>query len=224
MGFTDRYFSGSVIDEGKLIAFGFKKAGGSFVYSREFMNGAFRAEIVYRSGECFSGKVIDLSSEEEYLPLFVEGAHGEYVGKVRDSYELILEEIRESCTTKKRYRNAQAERIAIAIEERYGSSPEWLWGEGIDDPSVFRHRENSKWFGIIMYVPYSKFGSNNPGGTNVINVKLKPAEITALLGKQGYEKAYHMNKKFWLSILLDDSLDDEEILRSIGQSFMLTRE
>ena len=60
-----------------------------------------------------------------------------------------------------------------------------------------------KWFGIIMQVPYSKFGRNDDSLTDVINVKLKPEEICELIKFDGYELAYHMNKKSWLSIVLN---------------------
>lgn len=37
-------------------------------------------------------------------------------------------------------------------------------------------------------------------------------------------KAYHMNKKSWISVSLDDSLSDEEIIRLIDLSFELTKD
>ena len=36
-------------------------------------------------------------------------------------------------------------------------------------------------------------------------------EILELVGKPGLYKAYHMNKKSWISIVLNDTLDDEII-------------
>jgi predicted DNA-binding protein (MmcQ/YjbR family) len=73
-----------------------------------------------------------------------------------------------------------------------------------------------------MLVPYSKFGRNNDSLVNVLNVKLKPEEIRQLIGIEGYELAYHMNKKYWLSILLDETRNDKEILSSIRKSYSLT--
>ena len=39
-----------------------------------------------------------------------------------------------------------------------------------------------------------------------------------LLNKKGIYTAYHMNKKNWVSIILDDTLKDEEIMKMVELS------
>ena len=58
---------------------------------------------------------------------------------------------------------------------------------------------------------------------NVINVKLPPEIITDLLQKKGYYKAYHMNKKYWLSIVLDKEVELSEIQKLIDISYNLVK-
>ena len=53
----------------------------------------------------------------------------------------------------------------------------------------------------------------------IINVKLKRDEIETLLKKNGYYSAYHMNKKDWISIILNDTLNDQEIITRIEESY-----
>lgn len=57
-----------------------------------------------------------------------------------------------------------------------------------------------------------------------INVKAEPLAVT--LWQQIFpavRPAYHMNKEHWVSIALDGTMADEEILRLIGDSYRLTR-
>ena len=56
---------------------------------------------------------------------------------------------------------------------------------------------------------------------DVLNVKLPRDKIIDLLKKHGYYPAYHMNKKDWLSIILDDTLKDDEICLLIDESYKL---
>ena len=56
-----------------------------------------------------------------------------------------------------------------------------------------------------------------------INLKLNEDTITNLLNKKGYYKAYHMNKKKWITIILDDTVKDEEIIFYIQESYNLTQ-
>ena len=51
-----------------------------------------------------------------------------------------------------------------------------------------------------------------------MNVKLDKDEITELLKTRGFYPAYHMNKKNWITILLDDTISDEVIMCLIEKS------
>ena len=41
----------------------------------------------------------------------------------------------------------------------------------------------------------------------------------SILSQKGYYPAFHMNKKCWVSIILEDALSDEEIQKRIRFSF-----
>ena len=53
-------------------------------------------------------------------------------------------------------------------------------------------------------------------------VNLKHDQVADLLSKKGIYPAFHMNKRYWLSLALDDSLQDEEALELIEKSWNLT--
>ena len=45
--------------------------------------------------------------------------------------------------------------------------------------------------------------------------------VTELIKKEGYYRAYHMNKEKWLTILLNDTVKDNEIITLIDESYNL---
>lgn len=63
---------------------------------------------------------------------------------------------------------------------------------------------------------------NKKGNVEILNVKLAKDKIPLLLKKKGYYKAYHMNKANWLTIILDETLKDEEIMALIAESHQFT--
>ena len=111
--------------------------------------------------------------------------------------------------------------IDYAAEE-YGTDIEYLW-RSTPDAGVFRHGDNRKWYGIIMDVRWSVFGIHKEGFVDVLNVKLDDSMIfDLLLEGSGFFPAYHMNKKHWISILLDGSVSMKEIKKYLDLSYEIT--
>lgn len=55
-----------------------------------------------------------------------------------------------------------------------------------------------------------------------INVKADTMLIDSLVNEPGFYRAYHMNKRYWISILLDGSVSDETIKGLIEESYLKT--
>lgn len=87
---------------------------------------------------------------------------------------------------------------------------------------VFRHKNNKKWFALIMDVPKSKIGLKGNERIDILDVKCDPILIGSLLREKGFFPAYHMSKSSWITIALDDSVDDEKIKWLIDMSYELT--
>ncbi|WP_298483979.1 MmcQ/YjbR family DNA-binding protein [uncultured Ruminococcus sp.] len=105
--------------------------------------------------------------------------------------------------------------------DTYGTQPEYLW-EKSPDNAILRHKENGKWYAVVLDVHEKKLGLPGDGTVDVLNVKCDPLEIGSLLRKKGFFPAYHMNKNHWISILLDGSVPEEEILYFLDESYGLT--
>ena len=59
------------------------------------------------------------------------------------------------------------------------------------------------------------------GEVELLNIKLDEDKILQLVKKEGFYKAYHMNKKSWISIILNDTLNNKEIFELIDESYNL---
>ena len=57
----------------------------------------------------------------------------------------------------------------------------------------------------------------------VLDLKLQSQKIEALIDNKTYFPAYHMNKKHWVTVLLSNNSNCEEIFRLIDTSYMLAK-
>ena len=107
------------------------------------------------------------------------------------------------------------------IAELYGAEPEYLWSSA-PNYAVFRHSENRKWFGIVMDVPATRLGLEGDGAIDILNVKVDPEDALVLRLADGILPAYHMNKKNWVSVVLEGNIPDDMLLGLLEMSFGLT--
>lgn len=190
-------------------------------YEKLFLNNLFKAIIEINDKGEVTGTVYDLENDDEFLPLRIENNQGAFASKVKDEYEKILIEIRNNCFTKKYFIYPQSNRITKAIDEKYGNKPEFLW-EKFDGSGIFRNTESKKWYGAILDVDRGKLQKGKSGIIEVLDIKLEPDEIQELLLQPNFYPAYHMNKKYWITIILDESLPDNIILDLIKKSYELS--
>lgn len=108
-------------------------------------------------------------------------------------------------------------------KEKYAVEPDFPWG-GMPESGVLRHKENKKWFALVMEVKKKHLGLGSSEKTiDVINLKCEPAAVGFLLDRAGFLPAYHMNKKHWITILLDGSVPLEDIRTFIDVSYEITK-
>ena len=65
------------------------------------------------------------------------------------------------------------------INSYYDIIQEYPWDD-YPKYSTFKHKNNKKWFALIMDVPYRKLNLDKDGVTDVINVKNVPEAIGSL--------------------------------------------
>jgi predicted DNA-binding protein (MmcQ/YjbR family) len=114
------------------------------------------------------------------------------------------------------------------IKKTYQAEPEFLW-KRYPDFCVFRHQheggpKDEKWFAFVGRVRSDKLGTSSGGSglTDILNVKADPDFINFIVGTLGYFPGYHMNKKGWLTVLLDGTVSDREIENLLSNSYDAT--
>lgn len=112
--------------------------------------------------------------------------------------------------------------LFLLINQHFAILPDHLF-EKNPEFAVFRHLRNKKWFALYMEVPASKFGQQVEEIWPILNLKLNPELIELLRTQPGYYPAYHMNKRYWLSIHLT-KITVADLLPLIEESYYLTKE
>ena len=114
------------------------------------------------------------------------------------------------------------EAVIAYIKKKYKISPEYPWAK-YDSNAVFRHSDNKKWFALVMEVGKDRLGLLGDGSVDVINLKIDDLMFRdMLLRERGILPAYHMNKKHWITVLLDGTVKADRVYEWIDASFLAT--
>ncbi len=112
----------------------------------------------------------------------------------------------------------QRERIMQYVQDRYGTDPERLWAK-YPNYIVYRQPASKKWFAIIMDIPRSRLELDGDDLVDVMDVKCGPILVGSLLAQEGFVPAYHMSKGTWISVLLNETVPDEQIFPLLELSY-----
>ena len=207
-----------ILDKDKLIPFGFIKEKDNYKYITNIMNNKFRVEIIINANNELIGKIYDIETNEEYTNFRVENL-GAFSNSVKEEYINILKNIVSNCYISHYFSFNQTNRIVNEIIKKYNVSPEFLWDK-YPSYGIFRSKTSNKWFAAILNVDKSKVINNESGEIEIINVKVDDL-VNDYLKEKGIFPAYHMSKKSWITIILDDTCKDEKIMELIDISYEL---
>ena len=211
-------FKSYQFNQEKAQAFGFVENGGVWTYSCQILQGDF-VMTVSITADNVRFQVFDQETGDLYPQVHMETMRGVFVGNVREACLGILYQIRKSCFAVQDFICPQTKRIMAQVQEKYGNQLEYLW-EKSPDTAVLRHEESQKWYAVLMKISWDKLDKGKEGFVEAVN--LKHDCVTDLLTQRGIYPAFHMNKRYWISVALDDTLSDEEVLELIERSWNLT--
>lgn len=203
----------------KAISFGFIEENGIFKYSSLILENDFQMIVSIVDKE-ISFQVYDRETGDLYPQVHMESMRGSFVGRVREACLEVLLQIRKSCFDVQDFICPQTKRVMVIVQEKYGNQLEYLW-EKSPDTAVLRHESNQKWYAVLMKISWEKLDKGREGLVEVINVKHD--QVVSLLQEKGIYPAFHMNKRYWISVPLDESLSDQQILDLTERSWDLTR-
>ena len=211
-------FKSYQFNQEKASAYGFIENEGVWTYSCQILQGEFFMTVSITTDNV-SFQVFDQETGDLYPQVHMESMRGTFVGSVREACLEILYQIRQSCFDVQDFICPQTKRIMAKVQGKYGNQLEYLW-EKSPDTAVLRHEDNQKWYAVLMRIPWDRLDKGREGLVEAVNIKHD--QVADLLSKKGIYPAFHMNKRYWLSMALDDSLQDEEVLELIERSWNLT--
>lgn len=219
MSTIHEYFAKYYVLFDQLEKYGFKLENKVYVYSFLFYKEQFQAEIKINSKGQIFDRVIELSLNEEFDPIYTDYFVSGFVSEVKDAYLEKLKEIRKACFSKQLFVSRQANLVVSYCSEKHHETPDFPF-KNLTDYGVFRLKDNKKWFALIMRIEKNKVTKNkdDKGSVDVINLKVDMTKKEKLLKVKGILPAYHMNKMQWITILLDDEVDDELLFSLIEDS------
>ena len=211
-------FKSYQFNQEKAHAFGFVENSGVWIYSCQILQGDF-VMTVSITADNVSFQVFDQETGDLYPQVHMESFKGSFVGSVREACLEILYQIRNACFEVQDFICPQTKRIMTQVQEKYGNQLEYLW-EKSSDTAVLRHEGNKKWYAVLMKISWDKLEKGREELVEAVN--LKHDKVADLLSKKGIYPAFHMNKRYWISVALDDTLSDKEVLEFIEKSWNLT--
>ena len=104
----------------------------------------------------------------------------------------------------------------------YGDEPEYLW-ERYPECAVLRRKDTQKWYALLMNIPQSKLGLDGDKMVEIVDLRFDVDELPLKIDGKRYFAGYHMNKKHWITLLLDGSVPLSEILDYVDKSYTLAK-
>ena len=206
----------SLPQKDKLLAFGFSKAGGNLVLRKEIAGGQFYAEIKL-SDKNLSADVFETATGEKYVLFNVASAQGAFVGQIRSEVQDVIEEIRAKCFISQDIKEKYLD-FLHSYFHTFGDNP---WAKQPYDSSTVYRCPNKKWFALLMQIKFKNLGfeSDEP----VWAVNLKAENVEAITDKKSIFPAYHMNKKYWITVLLTAVTDFDKLCELTKKSYALVQ-
>ena len=200
----------------KFIEFGFEKQGDSYVCKKELSATGFYTVLTV-SGQTLRAEVFENGTDEKYVLFDVKNANGSFVSDLREQVKNIVEQFRHSCFKT----DSLHEKYIRFLESEFNCKADFPW-EDSPDYAVFRC-PNNKWFALVMNITYKNLGFESEEKVFVVNLKADSDRINEIVDRKSVFPAWHMNKKYWITVLLTSVTDFEQLCTLTKRSRELVR-
>lgn len=206
----------------KMVEYGFDPDGSNLALHKTLQSSGFELTITVTPQGDVSTVLIDPAFDEIYTLHLTDSVVGGFVGGVRMEFEAILTDIAEKCFEPEIFKCEQTKAIIEYVRKRYGDELEYLW-QKFPDNAVWRRKDNAKWYAAILTVSRRKLGQASDEIAEIIDLRYPPQEMGRLVDGKKYFPGWHMNKKSWYTIILDGSVNTDEVCRRIDESYILAK-
>jgi len=192
----------------KLIEYGFIDKDNIYSFAIPIMNKKLTLTVLIEKDKV-SYSIFDNRLNEECISKS---------NTILDSVNEELIKIRDNCFTETTFVFDQSNRIDDYFKKEYDVNVEFPW-DIEHEAGIYRSKLNNKWYAIIMRIKYIKLGIDSNELVEVMNVKND--NVSNIIDNSTIFSCYHMSKKHWISIPLDNRLSDEKIIELIKESVRL---
>ena len=202
----------------QLNEFGFKEEAEKLIYRKEILDSSFLIEIVFVNNQLMV-EVYDIEFDEIYSLFSVDSAVGETVQNIREHVENLLSSILGLADESGKI----SSEIIDYCNNKYGGN---YVNPFKKHPDILAFvNEKNKWYALLSDVEYNKLNKNTDITTKVkiLNVKYPTDRILEIIDNKNIFPVYHMNKKHWISIVLDKNIKLETIKELIDISYSLVK-
>ena len=202
----------------QLKGFGFKEEAEKLIYRKEILDSSFLIEIVFFNNQLMV-EVYDIEYDEIYSLFSVDSAVGETVQNIREHVENLLSSILGLADESGKI----SSEVIDYCNNKYGGN---YVNPFKKHPDILAFvNEKNKWYALLSDVEYNKLNKNTDITTKVkiLNVKYPTDRILEIIDNKNIFPAYHMNKKHWISIVLDKNIKLETIKELIDMSYSLVK-
>lgn len=203
----------------KLKKFGFSKDN---IFKTKILNGEFELVVKLLPDNQVQTELIEISTGELYTLHLIDGAKGTFIGQIKEEYSKTLSDISEKCFENDYFKEKTTHKIIEYITEKYNDNIEYLW-EKFPENGIFRRKDNKKWYAAILTVKRDRLGFDSDEIAEVIDLRAKKEDVPELIKKENIYPGWHMNKKSWITIILDGSMPAKEIYKYIDDSYKLAK-
>ncbi len=204
----------------KLKKAGFKKVKDFYDKSFDLTDGAFSLHISIDKAGNLKTQITEKATNELYTLHLAEGVNGAFVNTIRNEYNRILEDISKKYFDMDVFLEKDTIDVIEYSKKKYKSKVEYLW-EKFPRNAVLRRADNKKWYAAILTVKKSKLGLKGDEIVEVLNIRALKEDVPLLIEKDGIYPAYHMNKKSWITIILNGVVSKNKIYEMIDTSYDL---
>ena len=210
----DRY----TFDTERAVRYGFEHTDGGYMIRKPLKEDGFYVVFTVADDKMEANVFERIDGEEDapYLPFNVKTIEGGFVGAIRAGVDALTDEIVENCFVLTDVKAL----LLVYVKEKYGTIPEAPWG-ALEEYHTLNTEKRHKWYGLFMLIPYKYLGVKKEGKIHVLNLKVEPQNIPSLIDNRHFFPSYHMNKKYWISILLDKDIDVEKVKRLLDDSYRI---
>ena len=205
----------------RMIAYGFNQVGDTYVYSTPILANNFVLQVEISHNNVYAN-IYDIGSECEYILHNILGSEGKFVGAIRTEYKRILNDIRDKCFERDIFKSLEFKAISEYVDNKYGDKPEFLWDKP-PDAAILRRKDSKKWYAIFMKIAAAKLGLHQSDEIEIMNFKAKTDGETHIIDNLTFFPGWHMNKKHWVTVILNGTVPVSKIIFLVNISYKLAQ-